>query len=130
MRVAKWLGRTFVCTCAIAALVAPAAPAAPTLLGLGPAVTTGGLTTATDTSATVNGTVNPEGQDTTYHFEYGTTIAYGSQTPASDAGAGTTAVNVNAALGSLTPSTTYHYRLVGTNLTGTTLGADKTFTTK
>jgi hypothetical protein len=112
------------CAWALLALAAPTAMAASE-----PVVSTGNATTITPTSATVNGTVNPEGQATTYHFEYGTTISYGSQTATASAGAGTADVKVSDQLTSLAPNTTYHYRLVATNASGTTLGADVTFKT-
>src|SRR5438128_12583832 len=38
-------------------------------------------------------------------------------------------VNVAAKAGSLTPNITYHYRLVATNASGTSTGADHTFKT-
>jgi hypothetical protein len=81
-------------------------------------------------SATVSGTVNPNGTDTHYYFEYGTTTSYGSKTTSTDAGAGTADVPVSANLTGLTPSTTYHYRVAAVNSVGdTTVGADQTFTT-
>jgi len=43
----------------------------------------------TKDSATLNGTVNPQGSPTTYHFEYGTSTAYGSATPQRLAGSDT-----------------------------------------
>ena len=113
-----------VCVWALLALGAPAAIAA-----VEPAVSTGNATTITPTSATLNGTVNAEGQATTYHFEYGTTTSYGSQTAMTSAGAGTTNVKVSAQLGSVEPATTYHYRLVATNASGTALGSDVSFKT-
>jgi len=94
-----------------------------------PAATTGGTNSVSSTSATLTGSVNPYGEDTTYYFEYGTTRAYGAQTPSQDAGSGTTTVNVSASIGPLTPSTTYHYRLVAQNAAGLTDGFDKTFRT-
>jgi hypothetical protein len=99
--------------------------------GVAPAVSTGNEQAVTSTSATLTGSVNPEGEATTYYFEYGTSTAYGSATPspAASAGSGTTNVNVSAAAGSLTPSTTYHYRVVATNASGTNTGADRTFKT-
>ncbi|MGH2883099.1 MAG: hypothetical protein ACRDPA_10460, partial [Solirubrobacteraceae bacterium] len=112
------------CACALLALVAPGALAAAE-----PAVSTGNATAIAPTSATLNGTVNPEGQSTTYYFEYGTTTSYGSQTATAGAGAGTTDVKVSSAIGSLTPNATYHYRLVATNASGTTLGSDVSFRT-
>lgn len=109
------------------ALLAPAAPAA--LAAAEPAVSTGNATSITPTSATLNGTVNPEGQSTTYHFEYGTTTSYGSETQTASAGSGTADVKVTPSAGPLTPNTTYHYRLVATNASGTALGSDVTFKT-
>jgi phosphodiesterase/alkaline phosphatase D-like protein len=99
------------------------------LAASGPSVTTGAASGVGATSATLTGSVNPQGQATTYHFEYGTTTAYGSSSSSGSAGNGTAPVTVSAALASLTPNTTYHYRLVASNPTGTTAGADATFTT-
>jgi PKD repeat protein len=48
--------------------------------GSPPAVSSGGATAIASTSATLNGSVNPQGQATTYRFEYGTTTGYGSAT--------------------------------------------------
>src|SRR5690349_1060257 len=110
--------------CALLALLAPAALAAGE-----PVVTTGNATAITPTSATVNGTVNPEGQSTTYYFEYGTSTSYGSQTSMAGAGSGTADVKVSTAIASLTPNTTYHYRVVASNASGTMLGADVSFKT-
>lgn len=96
-----------------------------------PVVTTGAASGVTNTSATLNGTVNPEGAATTYQFQYGTSTSYGSVTPTSpaSAGSGSSAVNESANLSGLSPSTTYDYRLVATNATGTTYGSNQTFTT-
>lgn len=94
-----------------------------------PDVTTGSATGVDATSATLTGTVNPQGAATTYQFEYGTTTSYGMATPSSSAGSGSTAQDVSAALTGLASSTTYHYRLVATNTNGTTTGSDGTFTT-
>src|SRR5947209_2775535 len=94
-----------------------------------PVLATGGTTSVTTTSATLTGAVNPEGQSTTYYFEYGTTTAYGVMTPSASAGQDSTTVRVSASIGSLSPSTTYHYRIVAANMFGTTQGVDKTFMT-
>ena len=42
---------------------------------------------------------------------------------------GTSDTDVSKGLSGLTPGTTYHYRVAGTNASGTTNGADMTFTT-
>ncbi|MCF7674943.1 MAG: hypothetical protein K9M97_06335, partial [Akkermansiaceae bacterium] len=49
-----------------------------TVIGGLPAVTTGSATGVTTTTATLNGTVNPNGTATSAQFEYGLTNAYGS----------------------------------------------------
>ena len=48
-----------------------------------PAATTGAAESITTGSAAVTGTVNPGGEATTYHFEYGTSTSYGLTTPRS-----------------------------------------------
>jgi phosphodiesterase/alkaline phosphatase D-like protein len=94
-----------------------------------PNATTGSATNVNQSSATVSGTVNPNGNDTTYHFEYGTTTSYGANTAPAGAGSGTSDATVSANLTGLASSTTYHYRLVAVSSGGTTDGADQTFTT-
>ncbi len=94
-----------------------------------PTVAAGTASATTDTSATVNAAVNPNGQATTYAFEYGTTIHYSVQTAPQSAGAGTQPVNASAQLTGLRPGTTYHYRLIAASPGGTTAGTDATFTT-
>lgn len=94
-----------------------------------PTATTSAATGVTTSAATLNGSVNPNGADASYKFDYGTTTSYGSSTTAGDAGSGTTAVNESAPLTGLSPSTTYHYRVEATNSGGTTLGSDQQFTT-
>jgi hypothetical protein len=94
-----------------------------------PDATTGGASNVAQTTATIAGTVNPQGFATTYHFEYGTSTSYGLQTGDQDAGDGTAAVDVHADLTGLTSDTTYHYRVVATNAAGVTRGADHTLRT-
>lgn len=92
-----------------------------------PSVSTGPATSVKPTGATVTGTVDPSGQATTYHFDYGTSTAYGHTTASTSAGSGTTNQSVSATLSGLVPNTTYHYRIVATNASGTTVGGDRTF---
>ena len=73
--------------------------------------------------------VYPNGLDTTYYWQYGTTTAYGQQTASVDAGSGTAAATVNTTLTGLAQNSTYHHRLVATNADGTTYGYDFTFAT-
>jgi hypothetical protein len=93
-----------------------------------PIVSTLAATSVTGTSATLNGTVNPNGISTTYYFQYGTTTSYGSTTTSTSAGSGTSAVAVTANLTGLTGGTTYHFRLTATNSDGTIYGNDFSFT--
>ena len=93
-----------------------------------PVVVTGIASNVVGTTATLNGTVNPSGSETTYQFEYGLTTSYGSTTTITSAGSGFTAVPVSAALTGLVPGTLYHFRLTATNSGGTANGADSTFT--
>ena len=98
----------------------------------GPTITTGSSSNVGTTSATVPGTVNPNGQATTYHFDYGTSTSYGSQAPVPpdpSAGSGMTPQTVSATLTGLSQSTLYHYRIEATNASGTSYGADQTFRT-
>ncbi|HEY8706270.1 MAG TPA: hypothetical protein VIL98_16075 [Gaiellaceae bacterium] len=94
-----------------------------------PVVTTKAASSVADTSARLNGSIDPNGQATTFYFEYGTSTSYGAKTPAASAGAGTSAKSFAAAVAGLTGGATYHFRLVAANATGTTTGADQTFTT-
>jgi len=96
-----------------------------------PVVETKVASNITSTGATLNGTVNPKGSETTYQFEYGTTTGYGSKAPASpkSVGAGTSPVEVSEKIEGLQPETIYHFRLVATNAQGATEGADHVLTT-
>lgn len=100
----------------------------------GPTVTTTGSSAVGATSATFEGSVNPEGAETTYRFEYGTDgVNYGLGTFDVSAGSGTTDVPVTGTpTDPLLPNTTYHFRIVGSdpNTFGHVIsGGDRTFTT-
>jgi hypothetical protein len=92
-------------------------------------VSTGGARGVSYSSATLDGSVNPQGSDTSYYFQYGLTKAYGSQTVIADAGAGTHTVSVSLAVGGLEPLTVYHYRLIAVNGRGAAAGRDRTLLT-
>jgi NHL repeat len=94
-----------------------------------PAVSTGGAEAVTPNSATLTGTVDPQGTPTTYTFEAGTSTAYGTVLFGGEAGREHGAVPVSLTIGSLQPGVTYHYRLLATNAAGTTAGSDRVFTT-
>jgi hypothetical protein len=94
-----------------------------------PSITDVGAREVTDTMALLAGRVDPNRSHTTYRFEYGTDTSYGNATAVDNAGSGAASVPVSKAISGLQPNTTYHFRLVATNATGETAGADHTFTT-
>ncbi len=93
-----------------------------------PSATTTAASGVTSSGATLTGSVNPNGQATTYFFEYGKDIRYGSKTAVADAGSGSAAINVSAAISGLQAGQAYHFRLDATSAAGTTEGADVSFT--
>ena len=99
-------------------------------LVVAPTVVTGAATSTTTSSVTLAGSVNPNGGATSTAFEYGTAAGYGTSTAADSLPAGTDMRAISAALSGLLPGTTYHYRLVAHNESGTTAGEDRTFTTE
>ena len=91
---------------------------------------TGAASDITSNSATLSAIVNPNGVETTVIFEYGATTDYGHsvnalQSPIS----GSTDITVTGQISGLTPSETYHFRIVATNAAGTAIGNDMTFLT-
>ena len=94
------------------------------------ASTTSGAADETETAATVAGRIiDANGGETRVQFEYGTTTSYGLLSPVQVFPATTRDTEVRARLERLTPSTTYHFRVVATNDAGVTRGADQTFRT-
>ncbi len=93
-----------------------------------PVVITNPATLIASFSVTLNGSVDPHGLSTTVYFQYGTTTSYGSTT-LSQIKTGNTYQSITANLSGLTASTTYHFRIVATNSSGTRYGSDRTFTT-
>lgn len=75
----------------------------------------------------LHGTVVAAGLPTTWHFEYGTTTAYGRSSVPLVVVGGTKAVPVETRLTPLAPGT-YHYRLVAVNAAGRSVGEDRTVT--
>src|SRR4051794_31769426 len=94
-----------------------------------PAAVTGDPSSLSDAGAGVSGSVNPQGDPTSYRFDLGTSTSYGTSTTDQTVGADSTVHSVSAALSGLAASTTYHYRLVARSPAGTSFGADRTFTT-
>jgi hypothetical protein len=117
----------------------------------GPEATTQAATDVSATAATLHGTVTPD-KRTSWFFQYGTTTEYGSRTPVitfaddddngsqEDHGHGSSEnrgkgsrdddpVAVDAVVGGLAPSTTYHFELVAIGRKGVVHGGDFSFQT-
>jgi NHL repeat len=92
-----------------------------------PTAITEDATDITTSEATLNGSVNPHGIETTYLFEYGSSGGYGKAAPPKSAGSGTESAKVNLKITGLSPNTLYYYRISATNSHGTTVGKDKWF---
>ncbi|MGV3662890.1 MAG: choice-of-anchor D domain-containing protein [Prosthecobacter sp.] len=92
-----------------------------------PTATTGAASSITSTGATLNGTVNANGESTAVTFQYGPTTSYGQTATASQSPvSGSSNTSVSAVITSLPPGT-YHFRVAATNPGGTTNGSDATF---
>jgi hypothetical protein len=106
----------------------PASAASP------PVVEEAFVSNVASTSATLQAKIDPEGSETTYRFEYGTSGAYGSSVPVPDGivGSGTAGVVVSAHPQGLVANTTYHYRVVAVvaSRSETVAGTDGTFITQ
>ncbi len=91
-----------------------------------PTVATGPAQNVEPSTAQLTGTLNARGADTTYSYQYGTTIYYSTAAPvpAADAGSSTADQSMITNISGLTPSTGYHYRLVASNAGGTSYGSD------
>jgi hypothetical protein len=94
-----------------------------------PTVSTGAAKSVSNTAESLTGTVNPNGNQTGYIFQYGLTSAYGLSSASHSAGGGTKAVKAAATVSGLTPGTVYHYRIAALNHAGGAYGQDRTFTT-
>ncbi len=86
-------------------------------------------------SATLTAQINPDGYETRFRFQYGTEACSShpcGEAPlgGADLGAGSADLAAGMELSGLAPETTYHYRVLATNLFGSTVeGAEQTFTT-
>jgi hypothetical protein len=96
-----------------------------------PTVTTGPAVNVGRNSATLTGTINPNGQSTAWFFQWGTTSSYGNNTNGGTVAAGRTPVSVAQTETGLQAGTIFHYRLFGTHGgTAASPGADQIFMTE
>ncbi len=97
-------------------------------IGQRPFVTTNTATGVSQSSATLNGYVNPYNTTNTIRwFEYGTSQSLGNRT--NTINHGSTSANINDTVSGLLDNTTYYYRAVSSNSYGTTNGSILSFTT-
>ncbi len=93
-----------------------ASPTSDHELTAGPVLGSEYVTNVASSSATLQAQIDPNGDDTRYYFQYGTTTAYGSYAPTSPPGldieSTTGQQTVSLHLQDLASSTTYHFRLV------------------
>jgi FG-GAP repeat protein len=96
---------------------------------LAPVASTSPAASVTATSAVLNGQLAAGAQAATYRFDWGTTTAYGQQTPGASLPPSAAPQPVSATISGLVAGTAYHFRLVATSPAGTSTGADQTFIT-
>ena len=89
-----------------------------------PTGSSGAPTSVFPATAQLNGTIDPKGGRTTYHFDYGPTDSYGTSTPDQTLSATLNPSAVSTVLGAL-PDAATHYRLVATTDGGTVTGSDQ-----
>jgi hypothetical protein len=98
-----------------------------------PTVTGTSVDAVTGSSAVLGAEIAPEGEATTFHFEYGAADCAANPctaiSPDGSVGSGGAPVAVSRELLGLQPGTTYHFRVVATNGSGETAGPDRRFTT-
>ena len=98
-----------------------------------PGATTGGTEQISSNAATVGGTVNPNGANSSYYFEFGEAPgALNRQAPAAPgwgAGAGSEPVQVATRIEGLAPCTSYRYRLEAGSSAGAAFGSEQSLLT-
>ena len=96
-----------------------------------PTAYTGPVKSILPTSVVVTGTVNPNGAETSWYFQYGlsSSASFTSRTLTKSAGSGSDDVKVKHSLTGLAPATSYSYRIVAMNSAGTTVGGVGIFNT-
>ncbi len=92
-----------------------------------PIVTTLATTNVSVTNAVLLGSVNPNGSDSIFFFEYGTNSAFGSATAPQPVGSGTNTITNSSVLTDLVAGQTYYYRAAASNVFGISYGSAQSF---
>jgi hypothetical protein len=99
-------------------------------LSIGPNAITLAASNITASSATLNGTVNPDGVTASFYFEWGATTNYGNFTATNLLSSNLESnQSVTALLTGLASGSTNHFQLVAFNSAGTNFGGDLAFVT-
>ncbi|MGH7249537.1 MAG: hypothetical protein ACREGC_01040, partial [Minisyncoccia bacterium] len=94
-----------------------------------PVVSTKDASFISQSTAVLNGDINPNGVQTSYWYEYGTTNSLGSTNSPQLIGGGYVKYSAPASISGLKSNTTYYYRLTAQNQYGKLYGEILTFTT-
>lgn len=94
-----------------------------------PSATTNTSVAPTDTTAVVTGTVTPNGDFTSYWYEFGTSASLGNKTSNQNIGSGFAAIPATGYITGLTKNTTYYFKLVAENQYGKVSGSQHSFRT-
>jgi phosphodiesterase/alkaline phosphatase D-like protein len=89
------------------------------------------LTLLHGNGVTLNGSWEGDGTETHYYFEWGSSTAYAHVVPAAPGGSNSASgpQHVEASISGLLPKSYYHYRLVASNPSGTSVTSDAVFRT-
>ena len=101
-------------------------------VGTPPTVETKAASLVTSGSASLNGTVNPNGGNvTSCEIEYGTssTLASATKVSCGSPGSGSSPVPGSVSVTGLAGDTVYYFRIIASNAGGTSYGSDQTLTT-
>ncbi len=98
-------------------------------LPLAPTISTDPASQVTATTATLNGTVNPNGAPASAWFEWGVNTNFGTVTSTQTIGSGAALLQISQDLSGLLPASTYHFRIAASNDFTVAYGTDATFTT-
>ncbi|HEX2016836.1 MAG TPA: hypothetical protein VGN69_09085 [Solirubrobacteraceae bacterium] len=94
-----------------------------------PVVHTGPATQVTPSSATLTGSINPNGRASSYFFQFGVSRSYSGQSGFYESDSRSVNEPLSVPVSNLAADTTYHYRLVAINEFGRSVGPDRSLKT-